>query len=285
MEKRVLELSNGFKLPMIGFGTYKSTEEFGEKVILDAISCGYSYFDTASFYKNETLVGAAVKNSGVKREDMIIASKIWPADYGYEQTFKAFDTTLDKLGMDYLDVYLMHWPKLSPDDANWKEKMQSTWRAIEEIYSNGKIRAIGVSNFLPHHMEALKESATIMPMINQLELHVGYMQNVAVEYCRKEKIAVQAWSPLGRRRVLEDESVLKMAAKYKKTPAQLLLGFLIQNEIAVIPKASVPERMKENLDIYDFKLSKEDMYFLLCLNEIGWSGEHPDFNKLPSVEN
>lgn len=277
MENKFIELNNGYMLPMLGFGTYLATENFGEKTILDAISCGYRYFDTAAFYQNEDEIGSAIAKSGLKRENLVIASKIWPTDLGYESTFKAFEESIGKLGTDYLDIYLIHWPKLSASDKEWKEKLAKTWKAMEELYTAGKIKAIGLSNFLPHHLEVIKQTATIMPMLNQLELHVGYMQNVAVEYCKKENIAVQAWSPLGRGRVMNNDLVVQMAKKYNKTVGQFLLGFLIQNNIAVIPKASKPERMLENQNIFDFKISDEDMYTLLCLNELGWSGEHPDF--------
>lgn len=277
MENKYVELSNGFMLPMLGFGTYKATEDSGEKVIIDALLSGYRYFDTASFYENESDIGNAIIKSGISRDNLILASKIWPTDLGYESALKAFEESINKLNTDYLDIYLIHWPKLSPDDKEWKIKLSDTWRAMEELYKSGTIKAIGLSNFLPHHIEVIKQNATVMPMLNQLELHVGYMQNVAVEYCRKNNIAVQAWSPLGRGRVLEDEIVVKMAKKYNKTVGQFLLGFLIQNDIAVIPKASKPDRMKENQNIFDFKISKEDKYSLLCLPEFGWSGEHPDF--------
>lgn len=281
MMNKYIELSNGFNIPMIGFGTYKATSEYGKQVILDAISCGYTYFDTASFYKNEAEIGEAIEESNVKRDNLMLASKIWPYDLGYESTFESFEKSLSLLKTDYLDMYLIHWPKPTPDATGWKTKLWDTWKAMEELYQDGKIKAIGVSNFLPHHFEVLKEKAEIMPMVNQLELHVGYMQSVAVSYCKKNNIAVQAWSPLGRKRVFENETVIKMAKKYNKTIAQFLLGFLIQNGIGVIPKASSSERMLENQNIFDFSISQEDMYILLCMNEIGWSGEHPDTNVLP----
>lgn len=276
-ETKTFQLSNGVKLPAVGYGTYLSTDGNGKQVILTALEAGYRYLDTASFYGNEGEIGEAVAESQIPREELFLASKVWKDEMGYEQTKAAFERSLERLKTDYLDLYLVHWPKKAPDDANWKHCLKETWRAMEDLYAEGRIRAIGVSNCLPHHLETLMESAKVKPMINQLELHVGYLQPTAVDYCRKNDILVQAWSPLGRRRVLEDATVLSMAEKYKVTPAQFLLGFLYQDGFSVIPKASAKERMLENKDIFGFTITKEDRYFLECLPQAGWSGEHPDF--------
>lgn len=276
-ETKTFQLSNGVKLPAVGYGTYLSTDGNGKQVILTALEAGYRYLDTASFYGNEGEIGEAVAESQIPREELFLASKVWKDEMGYEQTKAAFERSLERLKTDYLDLYLVHWPKKAPDDADWKHCLKETWRAMEDLYSEGRIRAIGVSNCLPHHLETLMESAKVKPMINQLELHVGYLQPTAVDYCRKNDILVQAWSPLGRRRVLEDATVLSMAEKYKVTPAQFLLGFLYQEGFSVIPKASAKERMLENQDIFGFTITKEDRYFLECLPQAGWSGEHPDF--------
>ncbi len=271
-----LTLNNGIQLPMIGFGTYLATEGNGEQAILDALEVGYRYFDTASFYHNEEEIGNALKKAGIPREDLFLSSKVWKTQMGYEETKKAFAESLEKLGTEYLDMYLIHWPKSSVDDPDWKKKIQDTWKAMEEFYEAGKVRAIGLSNFLPHHIMALKETAKVQPAVNQLELHVGYMQEYALAYCKENDIAVQAWSPLGRRRMLEDPAVVKMAEGYSVTPAALLLRYLLQRDIVVIPKASVKERMKANLEIPEFMISPEDMAFLSCVPQQGWSGEHPD---------
>lgn len=274
---KTFELSNGVRLPVVGYGTYLATEGNGKEVILTALESGYRYLDTASFYGNEKEIGEAVAESGISRKDLFLASKVWKDEMGYEETKKAFGRSLERLKTDYLDLYLVHWPKKSPDDKDWKRCLQETWRAMEDLYDQGLVRAIGVSNCLPHHLSALEKYAGIKPMVNQLELHVGYLQQAAVDYCRKNGILVQAWSPLGRRRVLEDERVLSMAKKYGVTPAQFLLGFLYQEGFSVIPKASVKERMLENQDIFGFTITEEDRYFLECLPQSGWSGEHPDF--------
>lgn len=269
-------LLNGVEIPALGFGTYLATEANGKQGILNAFEAGYRYLDTASFYGNEEEIGVAIEESGISREELFIASKVWRTEMGYENTKQAFAASLKRLGTDYLDLYLIHWPKAGRDVQEWKKIIQDTWRAMEELYDAGKIRAIGLSNFLPHHIEALLETARIMPVINQLELHVGYMQQEAVAYCKDREILVQAWSPLGRRALLAEPVILDMAAKYEVTPAQLLLGFLDREGIAIIPKASTVERCLENKDIFDFELSEEDRYFLMCLPQMGWSGEHPD---------
>ncbi len=269
-------LLNGVEIPATGFGTYLATEGNGKQGILNAFAAGYRYLDTASFYKNEEEIGEAIRESGIPRKELFLASKVWRTEMGYQETKAAFAASLQRLGTDYLDLYLIHWPKASADTPDWKQRIQDTWRAMEELYEAGQIRAIGLSNFLPHHIEALLETAKVMPMVNQLELHVGYMQEAAVRYSQEKGILVQAWSPLGRRKLLTEPVIQSLAVKYQVTEAQLLLGFLDQQGISVIPKASTVERCKENLDIHGFILSNEDMYFLKCLPQMGWSGEHPD---------
>ncbi|MCC8139387.1 MAG: aldo/keto reductase [Lachnospiraceae bacterium] len=273
-------LSNGVRMPKIGYGTYKSTDGSDERVILAAIEAGYRLLDTAAAYENEEDVGLAIRKSGVAREDIFLTSKVWRTDLGYEATKRSFAASLERLGTDYLDLFLLHWPKPEPDTENWKELDRGSWAALEEFYKEGKVRAIGVSNFLPHHLRSLLEGAEIRPMVNQLELHVGYMQETAVRFSREQGIQPQAWSPLGRRRILDHEIVRKMAEKYDIAPAQLLLCFLLQQDIAVIPKASSAERMRMNLFLPDICIAQEDMDYLLALPQFGWSGEHPD---LPRV--
>ncbi len=272
---------NGVVLPFVGFGSFMSTDNRGEDVILDAINCGYKYIDTAAFYNNEEQIGSAVKKSGVKREELFISSKVWPSEFGREKTLKSFEESCKKLGTDYLDMYLLHWPKENHTEGRdgncqWLDKVKESWAVLEELYDAGKIKVIGLSNFLPHHIRPLLETARIKPMIDQLELHVGYMQEYAVSFLKENGILPQAWSPLGRGSVLGDENVSYIAEKYGKSNAQILLRYLVQRGIPVVPKASSMERMKNNKDIYDFTISDDDMSFLSCLPQVGWSGEHPD---------
>lgn len=270
------KLSNGLVFPAVGYGTYLATDGKKTEAIAQAIEVGYRYFDTASFYKNEEEVGEALKDSGISRKDIQICSKLWRTEMGYENALKACKESLERLGIDYLDLYLIHWPKQDGAKDEWKSVLKDTWKAMEELYKDGKVRAIGLSNFLPHHIDAIWDEADVKPMVDQLELHVGYMQHKAVEYARSKGMLIQAWSPLGRRRILEEPVVLNMADKYKKTPAQFLLGYLVQQNIMVIPKASSKERLKENISIDGFEISDEDMKYLGCLPQAGWSGEHPD---------
>lgn len=273
-------LSNGVKLPKIGYGTYKCTDGSDERVVRMALEAGYRLLDTAAAYENEIYVGKAIKESQIPREEIFLTSKVWKTNLGYEKTKESFEASLKRLGVEYLDLFLLHWPKPDPDCNDWKELDRESWKALEEFYHAGKVRAIGVSNFLPHHLEALMETADVRPMVNQLELHVGYLQEAAVAYCKSWGIQVQAWSPLGRRRVLEEPIVQQMAAKYDVSSAQFLLCFLLQQDLAVVPKASSLERMQQNLELPDLEILAEDLYLLRCLPQIGWGGEHPDLARV-----
>lgn len=274
-----MRMSNGIELPMIGFGTYLATENDGKDNIIRALDAGYRYLDTAAFYFNEKEIGEAVRQSGIERNELFIASKVWVTNLGYDSTIQSCRESLDRLGSDYLDLFLVHWPRPDMKDG-WEERLVSTWNAMEQLYNDGCVKAIGVSNFLPHHLAAIEETMKIKPMVNQLELHVGYMQESACEYCRKNDILLQAWSPLGRRKLLTEPAIVAMAEKYNVSPARLLLRFLVQQGISVIPKSSDTKRMKDNMDIFSFEINENDMSYLKCLPPMGWSGEHPDFFSL-----
>ena len=269
-------LPNGVSIPAVGFGSYLSTKN-GLQTVKDALSAGYRYIDTAKFYDNEAEIGEAIAQSGIPREEIFLCSKVWPTDLGRENTLASFAESCRKLRTDRLDMYLIHWPKNEPDDPAWLEKVQASWEAMEELYEQGKVRAIGLSNFLPHHIRPLLRTAKICPMVDQLELHVGYMQEYALQFLRENSILPQAWSPLGRAKLLCDPEISRLAEAYGCTAAQLLLRYLNQRGIPVIPKASHPARLTENLEIFTFTISDDDMSYLSCLPERGWSGEHPDF--------
>ncbi|MCR5594624.1 MAG: aldo/keto reductase [Lachnospiraceae bacterium] len=269
-------LKNGVAIPAVGFGSFLSTDGKGKTAIKDALDAGYRYIDTASFYYNEDEIGEALAEYDIDRKDVFLCSKVWPADIDGDKTLASFEESCKKLGTDYLDMFLIHWPRLSPDDEEWYVGVRKAWAAMERLYDEGRIRAIGLSNFLPHHLRKVLETARIRPMVDQLELHVGYMQEYTLSYLKEEEILPQAWSPLGRARVINDEYISKIAAKYNKTNAQILLRYLIQRDIPVIPKASSPERLKENLDVFGFDMTEDDISYLSCLPERGWSGEHPD---------
>ena len=261
------KLNNDMKIPCVGFGTYKAAGGNNVEVLKTAIEAGYRYFDTASFYQTE---------SNLPREDFFLVSKMWKDEMGYQQTKDALEKSLKRLGTDYLDIYLIHWPRPSADCENWKELDLETWRAMEELQKEGKIRGLGLSNFLPHHIKNILENGTVKPVVNQLELHPGYMQQAAVQYCKEHGIQMQAWSPIGRRRILEDGLILELAGKYQVSPAQLCLRFLLQNDIIPLPKSSSMERMKQNMDLFHFEISEEDVSRLATMPQAGWSGEHPD---------
>ena len=269
-------LSNNMKIPCVGFGTYKAAEGNNVEILKTAIEAGYRYFDTASFYQTEEFVGQAIRESGIPREDFFIVSKMWKDEMGYQETKDALEKSLKRLGCDYLDLYLIHWPRPSAECGNWKELDLETWRAMEELQKEGKIRGLGLSNFLPHHIKNILENGTVKPVVNQLELHPGYMQQAAVQYCKEHGIQMQAWSPIGRRRILEDKLILELAGKYNVSPAQLCLRFLLQNDIISLPKSSSMERMKQNMDLFHFEISEEDVSRLATMPQAGWSGEHPD---------
>lgn len=278
-----LTLHNGLAIPCMGFGTYKTTPDGTSRILKTAIDQGHRYFDTASFYANEPLVGEAIADSGLPREAFFIASKVWRTEMGYDKTLEAFENSLRRLRTDYLDLYLMHWPRPDLVDPHWRELGAETWRAMEDLYLAGRVRAIGVCNFLPHHLEPLLEGCRIVPMVDQIEFHPGYPNLATVRYCQERGIMVQAWWPFCRGRIFGDPLIQKLCAKYDATPAQICLRYALQKGVIPLPKSSTPERMRENQNVFLFEMSEEDMYRIDSLPQIGWSGEHPDREKIPQV--
>ncbi|MCQ6278521.1 aldo/keto reductase [Bacillus sp. EB600] len=267
--KSTTTLHNGVEMPWVGLGVFKVKE--GEEVIESvkaAIKNGYISIDTAAIYGNEKGVGRAIKESGVLREELFITTKLWIADQGYETTLKAFETSMEKLGLDYLDLYLIHWPG--------KDKYKETWKAFEKLYKDGRVRAIGVSNFLVHHLEDLIGSAEIKPMVNQVELHPHLTQKDLLSYCKKEGIQVEAWSPLKQGQLLNDPTLTEIAQKYNKSVAQIILRWDLQNEVVIIPKSIKEPRIIENTTIFDFELTSEDMEKIDGMNQDSRAGSHPD---------
>lgn len=268
-------LKNGVKIPMIGFGTWIAVKEDSD-IVLKAIEAGYRLIDTAAFYDNEEQIGESLQKSCVPREELFLTSKVWKTNLGYDKTIRSFERSLKNLKTDYLDLFLIHWPKNHLDTQDWIQEDQDTWRAMEMLYKAGKIRAIGLSNFYPHHMIPLLENAEIKPMVNQIEFHPGFTQKYVTDYCKENDMIVEAWSPLGRAAVLSDEVICNLAEKYGRTPAQICLRFTYQCGIVSLPKASSMIRMHQNLEIFDFEISNEDMSVIYTLPQTGWSGEHPD---------
>ncbi|WP_373893506.1 aldo/keto reductase [Virgibacillus natechei] len=264
-----ITLENGVKMPGFGLGVYKV--EDGNVVINSvkaAIKHGYRSIDTAAFYDNETGVGQAIKECGVPREELFITSKVWNDDQGYEQTLQAFERSLEKLDLEYLDLYLIHWPV--------KGLYKETWKAMEKLYEDGKVRAIGVSNFHVQHLEDLLADCKVKPVINQVEYHPHLTQTELHEFCRKENIQLEAWSPLKRGRMFDEPTIVEIAEKYGKSPAQVILRWDLQNHVVTIPKSVTEHRIIENADVFDFSLTDEEVERISGLNKNERTGTNPD---------
>jgi len=247
-----ITLNNGIKMPILGFGTLYLNGEVGIRCVADAISLGYRLIDTATVYGNEESVGAGIKKSGINREELFVTSKIWVDDYGYESGKKAFQTSLDKLGLDYLDLYLIHRPR---------GDVKGSWKAMEELYKEGKIKAIGVSNFEANHLDELMSYAKIKPAVNQIESHSFFQQDKANQALRQYGIQMEAWSPFaqGRNEHFTNETLAAIGKKYNKTNAQVSLRWHYQRGVVAIPRSSQKAHMIENLNVFDFELAEADM--------------------------
>lgn len=262
-------LQNGVEMPTLGLGVWKMENNDEVKTAVQAaIDAGYKAIDTAAAYKNEEGVGAAIKDSNTPREDLFITSKVWNDDQGYESTLRAFEDTVTKLGVDTLDLYLIHWPV----EGKYKE----TWKAMEKLYKDGRIRAIGVSNFHPAHLEDLMKDAEIKPMVNQVEFHPLLNQQELRDYCNQHSIQMEAWSPLAQGKLLDNDVVKQIADQHGKSTAQVIIRWDLEHEVVTIPKSSNPERIKQNFDVFDFELTKDDIRAIDELNQNERMGPDPD---------
>lgn len=264
-----VRLNNGVEMPWLGLGVFRAEDgKEVENAVVTALKHGYRSIDTAAVYQNERGVGLGMKKSGVPREEVFLTSKVWTSDQGYKSTMRAFEESLDRLQTNYLDLYLIHWPK---------GKLSSeTWKAMEELYEKGLIRAIGVSNFLVHHLEDFLPECKVIPAVNQIEFHPELIQPELLEYCRGKGIQPEAWSPIMKGKVLNIPVLQALAAKYGKTPVQIVLRWDIQKGVVTIPKSVKPERIISNADIFDFELSDEDMAKIDSLDKNRRLGFHPD---------
>jgi methylglyoxal/glyoxal reductase len=262
-------LHNGIEIPYVGLGVYQMKDP-GETVqaVKSAIETGYLSVDTAAVYGNEESVGQGVKESGADRKDLFITSKVWNSDQGYDTTLKAFETSLKKLDMDYMDLYLIHWPV--------EGKYKDTWKALERLYNEGLVKSIGVSNFHQHHLEDLMSSSNEKPVINQIECHPRLSQEKLKAFCQEEKIAVEAWSPIAQGRVLDEPALKQIAEKHGKSSAQVILRWHLQNDVVIIPKSVHANRIKENADLFNFELSSDEMNKINDLNQNERFGPDPD---------
>lgn len=262
-------LHNGVKMPYFGLGVYKVEEgQEAEETVHSALDIGYRLIDTAAMYENEEGVGRAVRESSIPRKDIFVTTKVWNSDQGYDSTLKAFESSFNKLGLDYVDLYLIHWPVVS--------KYKETWKAFERLYQEGAVKAIGVSNFQPHHLDDLMNTANEKPTVNQVECHPLLAQKELKDYCAKHDIKVEAWSPIARGRIFDHPVLLELSNKHQKTVAQVILRWHLQNEVIIIPKSVHAKRQKENADIIDFELSGEDMKKIDSLNKNERFGADPD---------
>lgn len=275
--KAFYELSNQRHIPSIGIGTWQIPEgEDLTRSLLNAINLGYRYIDTAAIYENERSVGEAIKRSNVKREDLFILSKCWTSNRTYDSVMRAFDETLKRLQLDYLDAYLIHWPFTKGDPLAWQSVNVGTWRAFEKLYEMGLVKNIGVSNFQIHHLVSFLARAHIAPVINQIEFHPGYMQKATVEYCKRSDIQLQAWSPLGHGELIHKQEIQSIAQKYGKDPSQIILRWIAHHNIIPITKSMNALHQKANLESLNFDLNEEDIALIDALPMMGFSGLEPD---------
>lgn len=261
-------LNNGVVMPMLGFGTFQVPDgDVTVQSVKAALELGYRHIDTAAIYRNERGVGEGIRQSGIDRKDIFLTSKVWNSDQGYDTTLKAFDESMNKLGFDYLDLYLIHWPK---------PLNKETWRAMERLYKEKRIRAIGVSNFHIHHLEDLLAGCEIKPMVNQIEFHPRLVQPHLLKFCRKHEIQFAAWSPLMQGKIFSTPLLKDLSAKYRRTVSQIVLRWDIQMGVVTIPKSTHPERIKENMGIFDFEVSEKDMQMICALDKGERVGSNPD---------
>lgn len=262
-------LNNGTEMPVLGLGTYKADDgQEVKKAIKYAFDAGYRLIDTAAFYENEEGVGEAIRNSGLSREEIFVTTKVWNDDHGYQNTLDAFEVSRKKLGLDYVDLYLIHWPVPG--------KYTETWKALEKLYKDGKVKAIGISNFLEHHIEELLKQAEVVPAVIQNEFHPRLVQQSLVDFCREKGIQYQAYSPLMRGELLDNDLMRELAEKHDKTVAQIIIRWDLQKGISTIPKSVHKERIEENADVFDFELSRKEMEQIDSLDRNERKGAHPD---------
>ena len=274
-----IKLNNGVEIPCVGYGTFRTDPAVTAQAVQDAIAAGYRHIDTAKVYENEVGVGQGIKAASVPREELFVTSKLWNTDRGYEATKAAFQASLDRLGLDYLDLYLIHWPANEKQFGADAAKINAeTWRAMEELYEAGKIRAIGLSNFMPHHVAELLKTAKIKPMVDQIEVHPGWTHAEEIKKLQAMDIVVEAWGPLGGQgaTVLVDPTMQKIAAAHGKSTAQVSLRWILQQGVVPLPKSVHVDRLKQNMELFDFELSNEEMQTIAALPNLGGQCKDPD---------
>ena len=276
-QKDTFKLANGVEIPCLGFGTWQTPDgETAVQSVQCAIEAGYTHIDTAQAYGNEQSVGKAIRLSGVPRKDLFITTKLWNTNHSYDLTKRSFEESMDKLGLDYLDLFLIHWPNPIAFRDHWQEANAESWRAMEELLEAGRIRAIGVSNFFPRHMDALLKTAKIVPHVNQIRLCPGDAQEDVVAYCKERQMVVEAYSPLGTGRIFDVPEMQALAAKYGRSIAQICIRWSLQMGFLPLPKSVTPSRIRENLQVFDFELSEEDVKLIAGLKGCVGYASDPD---------
>lgn len=271
-----IKLNNGIHIPCIGFGTWKMMNEVAENSVKSAISLGYRHIDTAAAYENEVGVGKGIRHSSIPREEIFVTSKLPNAHHGYNNVLKSFDESLNRLGLDYLDLYLIHWPVIEEHKDRYQEDIVETYKALEKLYKDGKVRAIGVSNFMIEHLEILRNNCEITPAINQVQFNPQCTEVELRQYAKEQEIVLEGWSPLLQGGAFENDILIHMANKYNKSVAQICIRFVLQNGVIPIPKSTSPERIENNSKVFDFDISSEDMIQISSLNKFGRIGDEPD---------
>lgn len=270
-------LNNGVKMPPIGYGTYKTPDgAVCVEGVKHALKTGYRLIDTAYFYANERSVKEGIIDSKISHNDIFLTTKLWNTGHGYDNALRAFDVSENNLGKNAVDLFLIHWPVPLAHRDDWTKVLPDTWRALERLYKDGRVRAIGVCNCLPHHLDVIAQSATVLPMVNQIEFHIGYTQNETVEYCKNNNIAVEAWAPLARAKAFDTPEVRKVVCSSGKTAAQVLVRYCIQKGVIPLPKSVNSSRIEENFDVFGFELNSGEMAQLDGITDVGRLGSHPD---------
>ena len=270
-------LSNGVGIPCIGFGTWQTPDgDVAVRSVACAIEAGYRHIDTAQAYGNEESVGRGIRESGIDRKDLFVTTKLWNSNHSYKLTLRTFEESMNKLGLDYLDLFLIHWPNPIAFRDHWQEANAESWKAMEELYEAGKIRAIGVSNFRPHHIEEILKTAKIAPMVNQIRLCPGDTQDETVDWCREHGMVLEGYSPLGIGRIFEVPEMQKLAEKYQRSIAQVCIRWSLQRGYLPLPKSVTPSRIQENLKVFDFELSDEDVRLITDLKGCVGYASDPD---------
>lgn len=273
-------LANGVKIPSVGFGTWQAPDgDVAVDAVKAAIASGYRHIDTAQAYGNEASVGKAVAECGVPREELFITTKLTNDNHSYDLVMSSFEESLADLGLDYVDMFLIHWPSPKPIRDHWEEANAETWRAMEELYDQGKIRALGVSNFMPHHIRALLKTCRVKPVVDQIRLCPGDAQDEVVSYLRSEGILAEAYSPLGTGKIFDVPEIKALSEKYGKSVARICIRWSLQMGFLPLPKSVTPSRIEENLKVFDFELDEDDMALIASLK--GCAGTAPDPDNMP----